>query len=103
VERAAFADDLRRICHEVGFFHIAGHGVPDDFVDRYFDALRSFFALPEEQKAGIDKRRSRHFRGWERVGAELTNNRPDHREQLDVSAENPVYPPDVEPPYLRLD
>lgn len=102
-DRAALAGDVRRVCHEVGFFHLVGHGVPAEFVDRYFAALRAFFALPEATKATIDKRRSRHFRGWERVGAELTNNRPDHREQLDVSTEHPPYPTDVEPAYLRLD
>lgn len=102
-ERAALAGDVRRICHEVGFFQLVGHGVPSEFRARYFALLEAFFALPEEVKAGIDKRRSRHFRGWERVGAELTDNRPDHREQLDVSTENAPYPPDAEPPYLRLD
>ena len=73
------------------------------FRARYFDLLQAFFALPEDVKAQIDKVRSPHFRGWERVGAELTDNRIDHREQLDVSTENPPYPPDAEPPYLRLD
>jgi len=102
-ERAALAEEVRRVCHEVGFFHLVGHGVPASFVERYFAALRAFFELPESTKAMIDKRRSRHFRGWERVGAELTNNRPDHREQLDVSTEHPPYPADVEPAYLRLD
>jgi isopenicillin N synthase-like dioxygenase len=101
--RAALADQLREICHHVGFFTIVNHGVPPDFVDAYFDALQRFFALPEHEKARIDKRLSRHFRGWERVGAELTDNRPDYREQLDVSTENPPYPPDAEPVYLRLD
>lgn len=56
-----------------------------------------------ETKALIDKRQSPHFRGWERVGAELTNNRVDHREQLDVSTEHAPYPAAVEPAYLRLD
>jgi isopenicillin N synthase-like dioxygenase len=102
-EREALAADVRAVCHEVGFFHLVGHGIPTAFVDAYFDVLQRFFALPESEKARIDKRLSRHFRGWERVGAELTNNRPDHREQLDVSTENPPYPADVEPPYLRLD
>jgi isopenicillin N synthase-like dioxygenase len=102
-DRAALAGDVRAVCHDVGFFHLVGHGVPASFVDDYFDALQRFFALPEATKARIDKARSRHFRGWERVGAELTNNRTDYREQLDVSTENPPYPPDVEPVYLRLD
>jgi isopenicillin N synthase-like dioxygenase len=77
--------------------------VPADFFERLFAATAAFFALPEEVKAGIDKRRSHHFRGWERVGAELTNNRPDFREQLDVSTEHPPRPADADPAYLRLD
>jgi isopenicillin N synthase-like dioxygenase len=102
-ERAALAAEVQTIVHEVGFFHLVGHGVPDEFCERYFDALQRFFALPESEKQRIDKRRSRHFRGWEAVGAELTNNRTDYREQLDVSTEYPPYPADAEPAYLRLD
>jgi isopenicillin N synthase-like dioxygenase len=91
------------VSHEIGFFQLVGHDVPAEFRARYFELLQAFFALPEDVKAHIDKRRSRHFRGWERVGAELTDNRTDFREQLDVSTENPPYPADAEPPYLRLD
>lgn len=101
--QAALADEVRCVCHEVGFFHLVGHGVPDRFRARYFDHLQAFFQLPDDVKAQIDKIRSRHFRGWERVGAELTDNRIDHREQLDVSTANPPYPADAMPPYLRLD
>lgn len=99
----AAADELVRMCHGVGFFTITDHGVPDEFVERYFELLEAFFDLPEHTKARIDKRNSPHFRGWERVGAELTNGRVDHREQLDLSTENDVHPADAEPEYLRLD
>jgi len=102
-DRATLALEVRRICHEVGFFQLVGHGVPDEFRSRYFGLLQAFFALPDDVKAAIDKVRSPHFRGWERVGAELTDNRTDFREQLDVSTENPPYPAGAMPPYLRLD
>jgi isopenicillin N synthase-like dioxygenase len=102
-DRSEFARRLTAICHEVGFFHLVDHGVEQRFIDSYFGQLAAFFALPDQVKATIDKRNSPHFRGWERVGAELTNNRPDYREQLDVSTENPPYGIDAEPPYLRLD
>ena len=102
-ERAAFAADLVRACHEVGFFTLVDHGVPQEEIDGYFAALEAFFALPEELKASIDKANSPHFRGWERVGAELTDNRIDFREQLDLSTENPAYPSGAMPAYLRLD
>lgn len=102
-QRRQWADELCDVCHQVGFLQLVDHGLPDGYLDRYFDALRQFFALPDDTKATIDKRLSRHFRGWERVGAERTNNRVDFREQLDVSTEWPARPADVEPAYLRLD
>jgi isopenicillin N synthase-like dioxygenase len=102
-DEQAVAQRLLGMCHGVGFFFLIDHGVPDEFLAEYFRLLEAFFALPEATKALIDKRRSPHFRGWERVGAELTNNRVDFREQLDLSSEHPPYPAGVEPAYLRLD
>ena len=97
-DRSALAAEVRAVCHEIGFFQLVGHDVPAGFRVRYFDLLQAFFELPEDVKAEIDKVRSPHFRGWERVGAELTDNRTDFREQLDVSTENPPYGADAEPP-----
>ena len=102
-DRGAFADRVRHICHDIGFFQLVGHGVDDEFIDRHIDQQRRFFSLAEEQKATIDKALSPHFRGWERIGAELTGGRPDLREQLDLSTEHPVRGLDLDPPYLRLD
>lgn len=102
-DRTALSAEVREICHDLGFFHVVGHGVPDTFRARWDEALRAFFALPDDVKAQIDKARSPHFRGWERVGAELTDHRVDHREQLDVATEHPPYPADAQPAYLRLD
>jgi isopenicillin N synthase-like dioxygenase len=101
--RLAFADELCRVCHEVGFLLLSDHGVGQQFLDDYFAALQQFFALPEAVKAAIDKVQSPHFRGWERVGSELTDNRVDHREQLDLSTEHPPRPAHTIPAYLRLD
>jgi isopenicillin N synthase-like dioxygenase len=64
--------------------------------------MERFFALPVEQKLLIDKQLSRHFRGWEAVGTEYTNNRPDMREQIDLWTDRPALADDVEPTYLRL-
>lgn len=99
----AFARRVRDVCHDIGFFQLIGHGVDADFVDRHIEQQRRFFALPESVKATIDKAQSPHFRGWERVGAELTGGRPDLREQLDLSTEHPVRGLDLDPPHLRLD
>jgi isopenicillin N synthase-like dioxygenase len=98
-----FALRVRRICHEIGFFQLVGHGVDGDFIQRHIEHQQRFFALAESSKATIDKALSPHFRGWERVGAELTGGLPDLREQLDLSSEHPVRGLDLDPPYLRLD
>lgn len=102
-DRAVFADRVRQICHDIGFFQLVGHGVDAEFLERHIEHQRRFFALPEADKATIDKALSPHFRGWERVGAELTGGRPDLREQLDLSVEHPVRGLDLHPAYLRLD
>ena len=93
---------LATVFHEVGFVVITGHGVPTETTGEAFGAARRFFELPVEVKETIDKRRSRHFRGWEATGVERTNNRPDIREQLDFWTEHEARPPGVEPAYLRL-
>lgn len=96
------AEDLRDICHQVGFFVVTNHGVPKRVVDETFRLGKDLFALPLEQKQLIDKRQSAYFRGWEAEGAEYTNNNPDIREQLDLWTEHPARARDVEPAYLRL-
>lgn len=99
---AGLADELREICHTVGFFIVVNHGVSAQLVDTVFAMMRRFFALSVDDKLRIDKRSSRHFRGWESEGAEYTNNRPDIREQIDVWTEWPARAADVTPDYLRL-
>lgn len=101
-DRKALAGRLGAICHEVGFFVATNHGIVPAVVDDVFALSKRFFALPEEKKRLIDKRNSRHFRGWEPVGAESTNNRPDMREQIDLWTEHAARDPQVTPAYLRL-
>lgn len=101
-QREAVAEHVRSICHEVGFFVLVNHGIERSFIDSVFAMMDELFALPLEQKLLIDKIQSPHFRGWEAVGSEYTNNRPDIREQVDLWSEHPARPSDVEPHYLRL-
>ena len=101
-QREALADEMTAIYHDIGFAVLVNHGLPTGFIDGIFEMMRSFFALTEAQKTLIDKTNSRHFRGWESVGTEYTNNRPDIREQIDVWTERPARAIEVEPAYLRL-
>lgn len=100
--RRALAERLGAISHHVGFVIVTNHGIEQRVIDDVFGQIGRFFALPEADKRCIDKRNSRHFRGWEPVGAEHTNNRPDMREQIDLWTDHPARPLDATPRYLRL-
>lgn len=99
--RRALAERLCSISHEVGFFVAVGHGVEHGLVEDVFGLMERFFALDDADKRRIDKLGSPHFRGWEAVGSEYTNNRVDVREQIDVWTEWPVSE-STDPPSRRL-
>ena len=101
-ERAELGGQLEKVCHDIGFFVAVNHGVDRSVVDSVFGLMNKFFSLPLEKKLLIDKRNSRHFRGWEAEGSEYTNNRPDIREQIDVWSEWPTSQSDDSPSYFRL-
>jgi isopenicillin N synthase-like dioxygenase len=49
----AAAEKVRRASERVGFFYVAGHGVPDDVIADAFEASREFHALPFEIKRAL--------------------------------------------------
>jgi isopenicillin N synthase-like dioxygenase len=95
-------EGLREAAHEVGFFYLIGHDVPDELADRVLDAARRLFALPQADKDAIAMVRSPHFRGYTRLGGELTGGRVDWREQIDVGPERPAIGGPSAPDYLWL-
>ncbi len=100
---ARFRDDLRRATHEVGFISLVGHGVPEALQERFLAVARAFFALPEEAKLEIENLKSPYFRGYARLGGELTQGRVDWREQIDIGGDyEPVEVGPDTPGYLRL-
>ena len=48
--RQELAEELCRICHEVGFFLVVNHGVSDGLCDDVFEMMHRFFALPTTRK-----------------------------------------------------
>ena len=83
----AFRTQLRETTHEVGFFYLVGHGIPQQLIDEVLDVSRKFFALPEHDKLAIENVHSPQFRGYTRTGKELTNGEVDWREQIDIGEE----------------
>lgn len=84
-----FQRTLREAGHTRGFFYLVGHGIDQDRMAEVLQSARDFFALPDEIKSQISQLNSPHFRGYSRVGGELTNGHVDWREQIDIGPERP--------------
>ena len=103
-DSAAFREQLRQVTHDVGFFYLVGHGIPQQLIDQVLDVSRRFFALPEADKLAIENVHSSRFRGYTRVGKEPTNGETDWREQIDIGEERPTRPVDAAAPdFWRLE
>jgi isopenicillin N synthase-like dioxygenase len=100
-EPDALRERLRSVAHDVGFFHLTGHGVPADLTERVLESARRLFALPQPEKDAVAMVNSPHFRGYTRLGGELTGGAVDWREQIDIGPERVPLPDPVEP-HLRL-
>ena len=101
-EPGQLRDGLREAAHAVGFFYLTGHGVPGALVSRVLEAARRLFALPQADKDAVAMVRSPHFRGYTRLGGELTQGEVDWREQIDVGPERPPIGGPGKPDYLWL-
>ncbi|CAM6087830.1 unnamed protein product [Calypogeia fissa] len=84
---AKFCEHLREICHKVGFFYVKNHRVPQDLCDSFLQLGREFFDMPFKEKMRLDYRNSPQFRGYMKIGEELTGGMKDFREQLDLGPE----------------
>lgn len=86
-------DALRTVTHEIGFFHLTGHGIEQQLTDDLIATARTFFGLPDDDKLEIENVHSPHFRGYTRVGGERTQGYIDWREQLDIGPERAAVDP----------
>ncbi|GAA1629465.1 isopenicillin N synthase family dioxygenase [Georgenia ruanii] len=98
-----FQERLSAATRDFGFFYLVGHGIPRELSDDLVAVARRFFALPEEQKLAIEKINSPYFRGYSRVGDELTKGAQDWREQVDVGPETAPQQPTADEPWLVLE
>lgn len=98
-----FRETLHEAAHRVGFFQLVGHGIEADEADELLELVRRFFALPSALRLSLSNLNSPHFRGYTRIGHELTAGRSDWRDQLDVGPELPALELDPQAPaYLWL-
>jgi isopenicillin N synthase-like dioxygenase len=98
-----FVEQLRDATHRVGFFQLTGYGASPGQAEDLLATIKRFFDLPLAERMKLDNRLSPHFRGYTRMGTEVTQGKADAREQIDYSPDRePVreYPPDQ--PYWLL-
>ncbi|MFH7597250.1 2-oxoglutarate and iron-dependent oxygenase domain-containing protein [Streptomyces racemochromogenes] len=103
-ERDDFLKQLHAAARDTGFLYLTGHGITEAETARILELTRAFFALPEADRLAVSNLNSPHFRGYTRIGHELTGGASDWRDQLDVGAERPA--PEVgpeAPAYLWLE
>ncbi len=92
----AVAERLGAAFRESGFFYVVGHGVDSALLSRLRELSRVFFAQDLETKLAIRMALGgRAWRGYFRVGDELTSGRPDQKEGLYFGAELPATDPRV--------
>ena len=70
IERDAVVGAVDAACTDIGFFTIAGHGVPAALVDRMLATSRAFFDLPAGEKQRVARTRPEQSRGYLALGAE---------------------------------
>jgi isopenicillin N synthase-like dioxygenase len=94
--RQAVAERLGAACRESGFFYIVGHGVDEALQLRLHALSREFFVQDVEMKLRVRMALGgRAWRGYFRVGDELTAGKPDQKEGLYFGAELPANDPRV--------
>ena len=68
-ERRRVAREIRRVCLDIGFFYISGHGIAGAELDELLAMGERFFNLPLEEKLKISQNRSRTREGYWVPGA----------------------------------
>ncbi len=98
-----FIDALRDAAHNVGFFQVTNYGAAPGQAEELLDTLAGFFRLPLEQRLELDNRSSAQFRGYTRLGTEVTRGKADSREQIDFGPDRePLVDVPADQLFLRL-
>ncbi len=95
--RNKVAAAVREACEGIGFFYLAGHGVPQAEIDGIFAAARRFFELPLEQRVKV-KLTPKQNRGYQPLGSRMYADKadaPDQNESYKYQHEYAEDDPDI--------
>lgn len=95
--RQRVAAEIGAACRGIGFFYVAGHGIPAETIEAVFARANAFFARPPDEKAALSIERSPHNRGYVGLGGEsLDPSKPaDLKEAFNIGLELPPDDPEV--------
>ncbi|KAG7667303.1 hypothetical protein Ndes2526B_g04190 [Nannochloris sp. 'desiccata'] len=85
-ERAKVGNELHEACKRVGFFYIR-NGMAEAIARTVRTQARQWFALPEATKREILLRPESHYRGYQPLGVNVTQNQRDWHEGIDLYKE----------------
>jgi isopenicillin N synthase-like dioxygenase len=98
--REAFVATVGSALHDIGFFAVANHGIPDSLTARAYEAARRFYALPQATKNRYHRAGAKGQRGYTGFGTEQAKDAktPDLKEfwqvgRTGVPDEHPVHRP----------
>src|SRR6266550_2741641 len=96
----AVAREVRCACESVGFFYVAGHGVPEEIIDSAFAASREFHAMPLEDKMRlkINENNIGYLpvnQSMQRASTVHKNTRPNYNESFFISHDRSADHPEV--------
>ncbi|XVE82833.1 hypothetical protein DITRI_Ditri16bG0037400 [Diplodiscus trichospermus] len=78
---------LDQACRDAGFFYVKGHGIPESLMKEVRNITHKFFDLPYEEKLKIKMTAAAGFRGYQRIGENITKGVPDIHEAIDCYKE----------------
>ncbi|KAI3893744.1 hypothetical protein MKW92_026959 [Papaver armeniacum] len=78
---------LDQACKEAGFFYVKGHGISDSLIKEVRDMTRKFFDLSYDEKVKIKMSSKTGFRGYQRIGVNVTKGKLDKHEAIDCYRE----------------
>ncbi|CAL5390975.1 unnamed protein product [Camellia sinensis] len=61
-----------------------GHGIPNSIIKEVGNVAHKFFSLPYEEKLKIKISPTTGYRGYQRIGENITKGIPDMHEAIDV-------------------
>ena len=67
-DKKAVAAETDRICSDIGFLSIVGHGVPETVTDQIYDLSKQFFRGPDSAKIKVAQPKADVIRGYIGMG-----------------------------------